>query len=187
MTNPIKIVMLLDSSGSMNVLKNETISAYNKFVASQKELDGSATFTLYDFGSAVDTQQTVDISKVQDLNAFSYRPSGGTALYDAIGKAISVEVKNGSSGIIAILTDGEENSSKLFKKEQVASMIKEAEESNGWQVIFLGANIANFKEFTASLNIAPDRAVSFEYTSKGLHGALNSINMTTTSYRAAHK
>ena len=37
MTNPIKIVMLLDSSGSMGVLKNETIQAFNSFIASQKE------------------------------------------------------------------------------------------------------------------------------------------------------
>lgn len=186
MTNPIKIVMLLDSSGSMGVLKNETIQAFNSFIASQKELDGEATFSLYNFGSAVNSTEAIDIKKVQDLNVFSYRPSGGTALYDAIGKAISVEVKSGTSGVLAILTDGEENSSRLFKKEQIATMIKDIQDINGWQVIFLGANITNFTEFTASINILPANSIGFEYTSKGLHGALNSISASTTAYRTSH-
>ena len=120
MTNPVKIVMVLDSSGSMQSLKEATINAHNEFIGKQKSLEGEATYSLYTFSSNVNDPITASINKAAELNPFNYRPGGGTALYDAIGKAISVEVTSGSQGILVILTDGEENGSRLFNKDQIA-------------------------------------------------------------------
>lgn len=185
MTSPVKIVMVLDSSGSMQSLKEATINAHNEFIRKQKSLEGEATYSLYTFSSNVNDPITASIDKAAELNPFNYRPGGGTALYDAIGKAISVEVTSGSQGILVILTDGEENGSRLFNKDQIAKMIKDAEDAHGWEVVFLGANIANFTQFTQSLNLKAVNSMTLECTAKGMSEAYGSIGATTTAYRAS--
>ncbi|MBP7966682.1 VWA domain-containing protein [Candidatus Woesebacteria bacterium] len=185
MTELVNIVMVLDSSGSMQPLKSDTISAHNTFLSNQQEFKGQASYSLYMFSSGVSQSSTLPIEKAQPLNNFNYRPGGGTALYDAIGKAISLHVKSGTSGVLAILTDGEENSSILYNKEQVAAMIKDAEDIYGWEVMFLGANISNFTSFTSSLNIKADKAMMFTADSHGIAKSFGNISCSTTAYRTA--
>ena len=184
MTNPIKIVFVLDQSGSMMSLRNSTLESFDGFIKAQKELEGDATISLYKFSNIVSPSVTYDVKNVKSLSEIGYMPSGGTALFDAIGKAISLEVTAGSSGILVILTDGEENASVFYNKAQISKMVSDIQELNGWEVIFMGANIANFTEFTQSISIKGGKAFAMAATNEGIHEAYASINAETVSYRA---
>ncbi len=184
MTDPIKIVFVLDQSGSMAPLRNSTIESFDGFVANQKQLEGEATLSLYKFSNTVNTGITYNVKNVKSLSEMGYHPNGGTALFDAIGKAISLEVTTGSSGILVILTDGEENASTFYNKAQISKMISDIQELNGWEVIFMGANISNFKEFTHDIGVKASKSFMMNCTAAGMHDAYASISSETVSYRA---
>ena len=61
----------------------------------------------------------------------------------------------------SILTDGEENSSREFKKETVRKMIEEQTNVYKWQFVFLGANQDAFAE-AGGMGIS--RAMSANYS-----------------------
>lgn len=183
MTNPIKIVFVLDQSGSMMPLRHSTLESFDGFIASQKQLEGDATISVYKFSNTVSPANTYNIKNVKSLSEIGYMPSGGTALFDAIGKAISLEVTAGTSGILVILTDGEENASTFYNKAQIAKMISDIQELNGWEVIFMGANITDFKEFTGSLNVKSGKAFMMNANAEGIKTAYACINTETVNYR----
>lgn len=97
-----------------------------------------------------------------------YRPSGCTALLDAIGTAInqirmtneSKILNNEMSVIMVILTDGMENASREFNFHQIAGMIQELERTSNWSFSFLGADIDAFHT-SKMLNIREENVMSF--------------------------
>ncbi|WP_288981887.1 vWA domain-containing protein [uncultured Flavobacterium sp.] len=186
MSNNIKIVVVLDESGSMQTLLGSTRESFDGFINSQQQLDGDASFVLYKFGSKITSNSFESIHNVKKLEDMDYRPSGGTPLFDAIGKAINTEVTLGSSGVLAIITDGEENQSLFFNKEMVSNLIDQIQKVNGWQVLFLGANIKDFSDLAKSLNVSKNNALNFMATDKGIHEGYASITASVTSYRQSH-
>jgi hypothetical protein len=146
-----EIIFVLDKSGSMGSIRNDTIGGFNTFIQDQQELPGDAVFTLAMFN----TQNTIEkrsvlLENVGELTQETYRPGGGTALLDAVGQTINDVVSRHATleedekpgkTILVVLTDGEENSSKEFiNVNDLGKMIKEREDA-GWEVIFLGADI----------------------------------------------
>ena len=74
------ISVVLDESGSMGGLYNDTVGGYNKFLESQKEAPGEATWSLTTFNTTV---KLIDsFRNIQDTPNLgpSYKPGGGTAL-----------------------------------------------------------------------------------------------------------
>ena len=72
--------------------------------------------------------------------------------------------------MVVITTDGMENSSKEFTAETVKRLIEEKKEKNGWEFLFLGANIDAVKA-AGHIGIGADRAVN--YNSDPVGTALN--------------
>ena len=71
-----------------------------------------------------------------------YRPSGGTALLDAIGTTIT-DVARETHHIpptIVILTDGCENASTKYTQSHINDLIKLYKEKDNWNFVFLAAN-----------------------------------------------
>src|SRR6185503_19851112 len=84
----IKIVFVIDESGSMGSLQSDVIGGFNKLIDDQLEVEGKADVTLITFANTVKTVlDNVDIEQVDYLTNENYRPSGGTAMNDAIGTA----------------------------------------------------------------------------------------------------
>lgn len=134
------IIFILDESGSMSSMFNEPVEAVNNFINEQKKISGSK-LTLLTFNSKVKT--VFDNVPLQDIEEFKdYKPSDMTALYDAIGDAITNKQKSNEYDdvICVILTDGLENCSMKFKQKQVVDMITDMEKNHGWSFIYLGAN-----------------------------------------------
>ena len=147
------ITVILDSSGSMESCRTDAEGGLNNFNEEQKAQSGDAVFTLVKFSTDYDFEyKAVPIGQVSKV---ILRPSGGTALLDAVGRGIieagqrlaaMPEEQRPGLVVFVILTDGEENSSREFKKEVICKMIEEQTRVYSWQFMFLGANQDAFAE-----------------------------------------
>jgi hypothetical protein len=83
-----------------------------------------------------------DMAAVVPLDEENYKPDGNTALYDAIGFSVRALEQLAPVGkvLFVILTDGEENSSKDWRRQSIFKLIQEKREKNGWEFVFLGAD-----------------------------------------------
>lgn len=151
MNNPTtEIVFILDRSGSMEAMVEPAISGFNRLLREQQQVPGHVRFTLVLFDDQYERPfHSVPISEVVELDTSTFIPRGGTALLDAIGRTIdelgekladTPETNRPNQVIIAILTDGEENSSTRYTWEQVAKRIRHQTEKYQWEFMFLGAN-----------------------------------------------
>ena len=83
----LDVVYILDRSGSMSDVEEETIKGYNNYLLSQKDNKVKLTTVLFDDDYEMITKR-IDISKVKELTNKTYYTRGCTALLDAIGKTI---------------------------------------------------------------------------------------------------
>jgi uncharacterized protein YegL len=168
-------LLVVDESGSMDVIKQQTINGCNETLqtiksAQEKYPEQSHLVTLVCFNS--DNTKTVldcqPISKAQMLTPLTYKPDCGTPLYDALGESLTrlrykINQKEEHHVLVTILTDGEENSSKEFTHSMINKMIKELKKV-GWTFTFIGANIDVQK---AATQISVSNFISFEQTQEG--------------------
>ena len=172
--NFVKIVFVIDKSGSMCSSRSDVIGGFNEFINDQKkEKTGDVNVSLYTFDSTVSTVfNNKNIVDVPELTMDKYRPGGSTALNDAVGKAINEtgvelaampEEERPSVVMMVIMTDGEENCSKEFKSAEIRDMIKHQTDKYNWKFIYLGADITTtrmaddigikYKGFSSKLNL----------------------------------
>lgn len=153
------IVLVLDSSGSMGSIVDDTIGAYNIFVENEQNSPDASMkhFLSVIFNDiAIRTIPAAPISDVLPLNRQTYVPASGTPLYDAIGQAIRETdtflaahpdfSTNGDERVIfAIVTDGQENTSRTYTRAHIFDLLTE-KQRRGWGVVYLGANQDAFVE-----------------------------------------
>lgn len=174
-----EIVLILDASGSMRGLKEETISGVNALLEEQKKLENGDTVyvTTIIFNSVSHTvYQRKNLRDVQAITAEEYKTEGFTALYDAVGGAIDwldgahkdEKTENvPEKTMIVIVTDGLENASRHYGARQVWERIAKKQEQ-GWEFIFLAANI-NAAEHAEAIGISRERAVDWSPDGEGVH------------------
>lgn len=180
-----EIIFVIDKSGSMAHLTNDTICGFNGFVEGQKD-DTKTTLTtvLFDTRWKI-LHDGIDVYEVNPMTTKDYIAGGGTAMLDAIGETINrVQDRHDELGtekpdnvIFVITTDGEENSSRKFTKAQIEKMIKHQTNGHGWEFMFLGANMDAVTE-AASIGISSTRAVTYDYDSFGtsnLYATIDSV------------
>lgn len=192
--NFTSINVIIDESGSMQGLAHDTIGSFNQFLAEQKEVPGEAAFTLCTFN--VDYRLVHDFIKlgtVPVLDNTVYRPSGGTALLDAVGTTIDSvgaklaampEDERPSKVIFLIITDGEENQSHTFTKEQIRAKVEHQREAYKWEFVFIGANVDAFHEGQA-LGVSAQNSVAYTASKGGTHQLYNAVSSNLRSYRLA--
>jgi uncharacterized protein YegL len=140
------LVFLVDASGSMWDIRKDMEGAIASLLNSQQEAPGKLTVDVVYFNTYSKTAyEFADPKNV----VISINPGGGTALNDAIGMkidsfgrqlAILPEAERPSQVIFAIVTDGEENSSRLFTASQVKAKVQHQADVYGWNFVYLGAN-----------------------------------------------
>ena len=186
-----EIIFVIDKSGSMSHLVGDTIGGFNGFIESQKALDGKAILTTVLFDTTWHLlHDGVDIREVKPMTTADYVAGGMTAMLDAIGEVINrVQDRHDELGnekpdnvLFVITTDGEENSSRKFKKSDIEKMIKHQTNGHGWKFMFLGANMDSVKE-AESIGINMNHSHTYDYTSKGVWDAYNTISCATASLR----
>ena len=187
-----EIIFVIDKSGSMAHLAADTIGGFNGFIESQKAIEGKATLTtvLFDTNWKI-LHDGVDIKEVKSMTNADYIAYGGTAMLDAIGEIINrVQDRHDELGeekpdnvLFVITTDGEENSSRTFKKSQIEKMIKHQTNGHGWKFMFLGANMDAVKE-AESIGIAKNYSATYDWSTQGTDALYTTISGATCAVRA---
>lgn len=139
------VVIALDRSSSMQPLAEDVVNNFNQML---DVLPDGMYLSLVQFDSlrgADVTHSIVPIGEMQPLSMERYVPDGGTPLYDAVAQAISLGTRGesllGAAGpirtVIAIISDGAENSSVYTSLPELRSVIADRL-ATGWEVRFFG-------------------------------------------------
>lgn len=183
--NLSELVFILDMSGSMLNLTEDTIGGYNSLLKEQRKQDGEAKITTVLFDDRyIMLHDGVDIKNVKDITKKEYCPRGMTAMLDAVGRTISKidqkitrmpEEKRPGNVIVTIITDGYENASCEYTWKSVQSMIKEHRENHNWIFTFIGANI-DTKEVSERMGINKDLARTYTPSKKGTESVYKAVS-----------
>ena len=192
--NLTELVFILDRSGSMVGLEDDTIGGFNAMIEKQKSEPGEAIIStvLFDSRSEV-IHDRIRLGKVPALTRKDYCVMGCTALLDAVGGAIrhignvhkyAREEDRPERTLFVITTDGMENASRQYDYRRVKAMIERQREKYGWEFLFLGANIDAAKE-AARFGIHADKAVNYHADSEGTAVIYEGVCEAVCSFRAA--
>ena len=192
MNNYVKIINIIDKSGSMGSIIDTAISGFNEFLMDQKRVEGRALVSTVLFSDGYyPIYEDMDVQSVEFLNKNNYTTNGSTALYDAIGRTINNEIdklgnlpmeERPDKILCVILTDGEENHSSKFTKDQIKKLIGEMREDFKWEFIFLAAN-EQASTTASTLNISASNSYAFANSAGGLKDAYKGVSFAATSYR----
>jgi Mg-chelatase subunit ChlD len=189
------VTIVLDRSGSMEAIRSDVVGAFNAFVHDQQQLPGECRLTLVQFDDEYEVVFRVRaIADVPDLTHDSFVPRGSTALLDAIGRTIrELDKRLADAGapdgaarvLVAILTDGLENASTDFKRDDVFRMIKERTD-RGWAFLFLAANQDAIME-GGLIGIGAAQSLNFMATATGVHDGTQSLSDALAEFRSSGK
>ncbi|MGN0070722.1 MAG: hypothetical protein ACI361_02645 [Atopobiaceae bacterium] len=187
-----ELVFVVDESGSMYDLAQDTVGGFNSMLKKNKEADGRANVSAVFFnGRSRVAIDRVPIEQVRPLKARDYEPEGCTALLDALGGAIShtalvqscqPEGYRAEHVVFVVITDGLENASRTYSYSRVKRMI-EGYQRQGWEFVFLGANIDAAAE-AERLGIAEDHAAQYVSDGAGMDLAYGAMAEVTCAVRA---
>lgn len=190
--NLTAIGFVLDRSGSMSMIRSDTIGGFNTFLNTQRESEGGAYITLAQFDNHYEVvHDYVDIKDVPDLTEETFVPRGSTALLDAIGKTVTSigqklsdmpEEERPGNVIIAVITDGQENCSCEYTREKVFDMISHQTEVYKWEFVFLGAGK---DAIAAGMSMGFDGSKSVSYSTAKMGGTMRSLGDKVTRFRSA--
>ena len=187
-----EIVFILDRSGSMRGLEQDTIGGFNSLIKKQRNEEGEAYIStiLFDNFSEV-LHDRLPLDKINEMTEKEYFVRGSTALLDAIGGAIhhishihkyAREEDRPEKTLFIITTDGMENSSRNYSYEKVKELVEKQNKEYGWEFLFLGANIDAIEEAN-KFGIGADRAVNYHCDKEGTAVNYNSLNKAISSVR----
>ncbi|MDD4657978.1 MAG: hypothetical protein PHW26_02920 [Eubacteriales bacterium] len=187
--NLTELVFILDKSGSMSGLEQDTIGGYNAMLEKQKALAGEALITTVLFDNNYELlHDRIDLRAVSPITEKEYYVGGATALLDAIGRTINkiinahkhtAEEYRADKVLFIITTDGMENASREYNYNKIKGMVARQKSKYGWEFIFLGANI-DAVDVAGRFGIAPDRAQNYHGDSEG-----TSLNFKVTAQAIA--
>lgn len=190
--NLTEMVFILDRSGSMSHLEADTIGGYNSLIEKQREEQGEAAVTTVLFDDKYEMlHDHADIKKVDLITGREYYARGMTALLDAIGKTINhvgnrhkfaPDSEIPTKTMVIIITDGFENASREFSRQDIKSMIERQKEEYGWEFLFLGANI-DAVTTARSYGISEDRAATYRADSVGTKTNFSAVCKTVSCVR----
>ena len=169
-TNLVELVFILDRSGSMGGLEDDTIGGFNSMLARQQEEPGECRLTTVLFDNYCEVlHDRLDIRAVKPITPNEYYVRGSTALLDAIGKTINKIVNvqkittdeyRAEKVLFVITTDGLENASREFTYQKIKTMVERQKSKYNWEFLFLGANI-DAVEVAGRFGVAGNRAQNY--------------------------
>ncbi len=187
--NLTHLYFLLDRSGSMVSLREDTIGGFDTFIAEQRVAPGRCRVTLAQFDNEYDeVYADRDIAAVPSLHLV---PRGSTALLDAIGRLVVTagerlaalpERERPGSVIVGVMTDGYENASRDWTHARIKSLIEQQSHEYGWQFLYLGADQDAIEE-GAKMGFAAGKSMT--YSRGKARDAIGHLSKNVGSYREA--
>ncbi|WP_072008497.1 vWA domain-containing protein [Hymenobacter sp. IS2118] len=146
-------LLILDESGSMDIVRQTTVNGFNELVQTvqglarefpeKKQVVSLTTFNGLGIKEKLFMQEA---SALQQLTLADYQPSSMTPLHDAIGQSVSklrnVLATTGAANfqvLVTVLTDGEENASREYSRSTIRQLIEGLKEQD-WTFTYIGAN-----------------------------------------------
>ncbi|CAN5485090.1 VWA domain-containing protein [soil metagenome] len=194
MKDKTDITIILDRSGSMSSVKDDTIGGFNNFLGEQQKVEGEAVLSLVQF----DDQYEVvyldkDINSADKLTDETFQPRGMTALFDAVGRTINSvgnrlavlpEAERPNQVLFVIFTDGFENSSQEFNAAKISEMITHQRNVYKWEFMFIGANqdaVLSAQE----IGIPAAAALTYAANEEGTRAAYSMMAKKVGNYRVS--
>ena len=184
-----EITVLLDRSGSMRSVQESMETALMDFVRSHQETP-STKFNLIQFDDSDDREVVFMGVPISNVKQIRLDPRGNTPLNDAICKSIDLlgnrysampESERPARVLFVIITDGQENCSKQFRRSDVAYRTRVQQDAFKWQFIYLGANQDTYKE-SQSYGIGWANTLKWSPNEQNIGGTFRSLNASTKSY-----
>jgi hypothetical protein len=169
MTNPnlTHLYFLLDRSGSMQSIKDDTEGGFNAFIEEQRRQPGECRVTLAQFDDQYEeVYRDLPLADVPPLHLL---PRGSTALLDSIGRLLGEtgsrlasmpEDQRPGIVVVGIMTDGHENASRELTHAHVKGMIEQQTKDYSWQFLYLGAD-QDAIEVGSSIGVSPAHSMTY--------------------------
>jgi len=191
--NHTDITIVLDRSGSMASVADDTIGGFNRFLDDQRTTPGTAAITLHQFDDQFETPiHAQDVKAAPQLTSKTFVPRGNTALLDAIGRAIgdtgarmeaAGENERAEKVVFVIITDGHENASHEYNHGKVFEMIEHQRSKYAWEFVFLGANQDAIK-VASNLGMSAGNAINYAANAIGTKKAFAATSANLRSFRS---
>ena len=187
-----ELVFILDMSGSMAHLTDDTVGGFNSILKEHNDGKGEVLVTTFLFNNESKMiHDRLPIAEVPPMTCKDYSARGCTALLDALGQAIEhiVGIHRYARDedipehtIFVITTDGMENASHKFSADHIKAKIKHEQEKYGWEFIFLAANI-DAVETAEAYGIDRSRAVNYLADGEGTQEVYASVSCAMRNVR----
>ncbi len=184
-------LIILDESGSMNIIKTPTISGFNEILQTMKGAERQhpdqqhfvslVTFNGMGIKHQLDSQP---LATLLPLDEKHYQPDANTPLFDAIGKAVGrlrehLAHQCDYNVLVTIFTDGEENASKEYTRSSVKRLVEELKAQGNWTFTYIGTD---HEVETVSTSISVTNVLRFEKTVEGLRDAFQKESKARMKY-----
>ena len=191
MSDWTEIICILDRSGSMGHLTDDTIGGFNAFLDQQRAEQGKARVSLVLFDDKYEVPwKHVDVKSAPKLDKRVYQVRGSTALLDALGRTIT-GVRSKIQGyhqdekpghvVVLVMTDGYENASREYAAAHIKTLV-ELVQGEGWEFVFVGADIDAFAA-SQDLAFAQGSATNVERSSQGMREAYSKMGRAVSNIR----
>jgi uncharacterized protein YegL len=192
---PMTVAIVLDKSGSMTPLREAVVEAYSRFLGELAEDGGELRVSLTSFDTSFNHLYTAQpLAAVPPLGYGDYLPDGMTALYDAIAhttleteRQLRAAGRDGEKVLVAVITDGEENSSTDYDAATLAELVARYEERGNWTFVYLGAqaSLADAQQVSAGFGIKAGNAMRWGATVDSTRATMDSLAAATKMRRRA--
>jgi uncharacterized protein YegL len=196
MNNLTEIAFILDRSGSMQSIAEAAVNSFNELLTRQQaeHEQTPVKMSLVLFNTEYEVPfASVNAPELPRLDMATYAPDNSTALLDAIGRTIDdlgarlasmTEADRPGKVIVAIMTDGLENASRVFTWEQISDKIKHQQDVYKWEFLFLGAN-QDAIATAGRMNICASKSTTFYSTNSSVRKSMRGVeqNFFETKHR----
>jgi uncharacterized protein YegL len=184
------IAFVIDKSGSMEKIREQTISNINEQLDVIQDSDDEQEdfVTVVTFNGKVSEPRFISID--ERFTEEDYVPRGNTALIDAVGATIDSlqrfdkDNEDDTSFLVVILSDGYENASKKYRKDYVSKMINKLEDKGNWTFTFIGADKSCIDRMV-NLGVKFGNSTDFVATTLGASEGFSKVSKGITSFKSA--
>lgn len=198
MTDPAYrlIIPVMDRSGSMEKIRADMQGGFREFIRDQQGARDAAgnpfrnALSLWQFDTEIERIHA--FAPLTAAESWELRPRGGTALWDAIGRAVVTEgealdalpeEQRPGLVIVLIVSDGQNNSSREFTRDTVKALLERQQETYGWKIMYIGTNQDVFSE-ASSIGIPQHMTLSYVNTGAGAQGSMSATSRAVSSASA---
>lgn len=166
-------LIILDESGSMQLIKGQAISGLNETIqtirSAQRQFEQQehiVSLVTFNSDAVKSIYDKVPVCAVKEISGSDYLPNCGTPLYDAMGKALTdlrLYVSDKDKVLVTIITDGYENASREYSAKAIKALVEELK-TKAWVFTYIGANQDVEK---VAKTIAVSNVMAFQTTEAG--------------------